>query len=209
MPTTWATSAHLKVDLSYLPGVASGMSERVLAASPVIVRMRARRAGTSTLAQSESFLKGRLCLMLDDLETRDQARMAGGELSRRAPRPTLSEVQREPELLLAAKRVVDDDRLRRNCRFVPTGSANLLLRYRVSETLAGRPIYVSLWPLTRRERLGLGAPGSGPSSCWRPWRRGSLCLNSDHRCPPTGGTAKSRPRRCCIGTRRPISRSTL
>ena len=30
---------------------------------------------------------------------------------------------------------------------------------RVSETLAGRATYVTLWPLARRERLGLGTPG--------------------------------------------------
>lgn len=29
----------------------------------------------------------------------------------------------------------------------------------VSETLAGRAIYVNLWPLTRGERRGLGTPG--------------------------------------------------
>ena len=45
-------------------------------------------------------------------------------------------------------------------RFVLTGSANLLLMKRVSETLAGRASYVSLWPLTRRERHGLGRGGT-------------------------------------------------
>ena len=147
------------VDSSYLPRVASGLLERALAASPVIVLMGARQTGKSTLAQSEPFLKDRLYLTLDDLETREHARMAAGDLVRRAPRLTLDEVQREPELLLAVKRVVDEDRPRRNGRFVLTGSANLLLMNRVSETLAGRATYVNLWPLTRRERLGVGAPG--------------------------------------------------
>jgi uncharacterized protein len=44
-------------------------------------------------------------------------------------------------------------------RFVLTGSANLLLMHRVSETLAGRASYLALWPLTRRERLGRGTAG--------------------------------------------------
>jgi predicted AAA+ superfamily ATPase len=30
---------------------------------------------------------------------------------------------------------------------------------RISETLAGRASYITLWPLTRREKLGLGTPG--------------------------------------------------
>ena len=61
--------------------------------------------------------------------------------------------------MLAVKRAVDEDRPRRSGRFVRTGSANLLLMQRVSESLAGRVTYVNLWPLTRRERLGLGSAG--------------------------------------------------
>ena len=155
------------VDSSYLPRVASGLLERALAASPVIVLMGARQTGKSTLAQSEPFLKDRLYLTLDDLETREHARMAAGQLAahlvRRAPRLTLDEVQREPELLLAVKRVVDEDRPRRNGRFVLTGSANLLLMNRVSETLAGvRATYVNLWPLTRRALSTAICPSGAP-----------------------------------------------
>ena len=55
--------------------------------------------------------------------------------------------------LRAVKRAVDEDRPRRNGRFVLTGSADLLFMNRVSETLAGRATYVTLWPLTRRDRF--------------------------------------------------------
>ena len=168
----WAIIAHLMVDPPYLPRVASGLLERALAASPVVVLMGARQTGKSTLVQSEPFLEDRLYLTLDDLETRERARMAAGDLVRSVPRLTLDEVQREPDLLLAVKRAVDEDRPRRNGRFVLTGSANLLLMHRVSETLAGRATYVNLWPLTRGERRGLGAAGiwtellSEPVSEW-------------------------------------------
>ena len=53
-----------------------------------------------------------------------------------------------------------------------TGSANLLLMQRVSESLAGRATYINLWPFTRRERLGRGTPGiwsdllSTPAADW-------------------------------------------
>lgn len=57
------------------------------------------------------------------------------------------------------KRAVDEERQRHKGRFVLTGSANLLLMQRVSESLAGRAYYFALWPLTRRERLGLARPG--------------------------------------------------
>ena len=59
---------------------------------------------------------------------------------------TLDEVQRQPDLLHAVKRAVD--RQRRPGQFLLTGSANLLLMERVSESLAGRASYLTLWPLT-------------------------------------------------------------
>ena len=49
-------------------------------------------------------------LTLDDLEIREHARFAAGDLLGRAPRLTRDEVQREPGLLLAVKRAVDEDR---------------------------------------------------------------------------------------------------
>ena len=148
------------VDIRYLPRFASGLLKRALDMSPVVVLMGARQTGKSTLAQSEPFLADRLYLTLDDPETHERARLAARDLVHSASRMTLDEVQREPDLLRAVKRAVDQDRPRRNGRFVLTGSANLLLMGRVSETLAGRAVYVNLWPLTRRERLGLGAPGA-------------------------------------------------
>lgn len=146
-------------DSTYLPRHATGLLRRALASSPVVVLMGARQTGKSTLVRREPFLRDRLYLTLDDPETHERARLAPRDLLRSAPRLTLDEVQREPGLLLAVKRAVDDDRPRRPGRFLLTGSANLLLMRRVSETLAGRATYVTLWPLARRERLGLGTAG--------------------------------------------------
>ncbi len=146
-------------DQQYLPRVASRLLERALAASPVVVLMGARQTGKSTLVQSEPFLDDRLYLTLDDLGVRERARMSPDDLVRSAERIILDEVQREPDVLLAVKRAVDEDRPRKNGRFVLTGSANLLLMHRVSESLAGRATYVNLWPLTRQERMGHGRAG--------------------------------------------------
>ena len=121
--------------------------------------MGARQTGKSTLVQSEPFLDDRLYLTLDDLGVRERARMSPDDLVRSAERIILDEVQREPDVLLAVKRAVDEDRPRKNGRFVLTGSANLLLMHRVSESLAGRATYVNLWPLTRQERMGHGRAG--------------------------------------------------
>ena len=144
---------------TYVPRFAGGLLRKALQVSPVVVVMGARQTGKSTLVRSEPALAGHLYLTLDDPDVRERAHLAPDELVRSSPRLTLDEVQRDPDLLLAVKRAVDTDVPRRNGRFVLTGSANLLLMRRVSESLAGRATYVNLWPLTRRERRGFGTPG--------------------------------------------------
>jgi hypothetical protein len=74
-----------------------------------------------------------------------------------AARATVDEVQRVPELLISIKEQVDANRI--NGRYLLTGSANLLLLHSVSESLAGRARYFTLWPMTRREQLGLATCG--------------------------------------------------
>ena len=64
----------------------------------------------------------------------------------------IDEVQRVPELLPAIKVSVDRDR--RAGRFLLTGSANVLLLPRVSESLAGRMEVHTLWPFSQGEIAG-------------------------------------------------------
>ena len=127
-----------------------------LAVMPVVVVMGARQTGKSTLAQ-ELTPGGRRFVSLDDLDTVDLARRDPDAILGGSQPLTLDEVQREPDLLQAVKRAVDRDR--QPGRFLLTGSANLLLMRRVSESLAGRASYLTLWPMTRREQRGLGRGG--------------------------------------------------
>jgi len=126
---------------------------------PVVVVMGARQTGKSTLVRSEEVAAGRVYRTLDDLDVLADARQRPDELVRAADRVTFDEVQREAGLVLAIKKAVDEQRPRRPGRFVLTGSANLLLMQRVSESLAGRAAYVTLGPLTRRELRGRGRAG--------------------------------------------------
>lgn len=71
---------------------------------------------------------------------------------------TTDEVQRVPDLLLTIKEGVDSTPIQG--RFLLAGAANLLLMQRVSDSLAGRARYLTLWPMTRREQLGLAASGA-------------------------------------------------
>jgi predicted AAA+ superfamily ATPase len=149
--------------------VGTALSER-LRVMPAVVVTGARQTGKSTLA--EQLVPGaRRYATLDDLDVLDAAQhdpevLVGG------PGPvTLDEVQRAPELLRAVKRAIDRDR--KAGRFLLTGSANLLLMRQVSESLAGRASYLTLWPMTRREQRGLGRCGlwdelhKTPDAEWR------------------------------------------
>ncbi len=71
-------------------------------------------------------------------------------------RVILDEVQRVPELFTSIKMQVD--RNRTPGRFILTGSTNLFLLPRLSESLAGRLRMVRLHPLAQRELVGGGAP---------------------------------------------------
>ena len=136
---------------------------------PAVVVCGARQTGKTTLARalgsrggddgqaSPPAATGRQFASLDDVDVFGLARRDPDALVRGTRPVTLDEVQREPELLGAVKREIDRERV--PGRFLLTGSANLLLMRRVSESLAGRATYLTLWPMTRREQLGLGQCG--------------------------------------------------
>lgn len=123
---------------------------------PAVVVTGARQTGKSTLAE-HLVLGERRYRSLDDLDVLDAARRDPEVLVGGTGPVTLDEVQRAPDLLHAVKRAVDRDR--KPGRFLLTGSTNLLLMRQVSESLAGRASYLTLWPMTRREQLGLGCAG--------------------------------------------------
>ena len=144
------------VNKKFVPRQVAAALSRRLRVMPAVVVTGARQTGKSTLARALAPGKRRY-LSLDDLDVVDLARrdpeaLVGGE----GP-VTLDEVQREPDLLLAVKRMIDANR--RPGQFLLTGSANLFLMRGVSESLAGRASYLTLWPMTRREQRGLGRCG--------------------------------------------------
>jgi hypothetical protein len=128
---------------TYLPREITHRLEQALRLLPVVVVSGLRQTGKSTLLQrEESLATGRIYRTLDDFSTLAAARANPESLLTDAA--ILDEVQRCPELLLALKKAVDEQR--RPGRFVLSGSANLALLSRVSETLAGRAAYFTLHP---------------------------------------------------------------
>jgi hypothetical protein len=86
------------------------------------------------------------------MDVLERAQKEPAALLRSGTPMTLDEVQRSPELLLAVKREVD--RNRQAGRFLLSGSANLALMSKVTESLAGRSVYLALHPLTSSEKKG-------------------------------------------------------
>jgi predicted AAA+ superfamily ATPase len=94
---------------------------------------------------------------LDDENFAQAADDDPGGFIRSLPLPvTLDEIQRVPELLRSIKVAVDRDR--KPSAFILTGSANLLLLPRASESLAGRIEILHLYPLCEAEKER--APGA-------------------------------------------------
>jgi predicted AAA+ superfamily ATPase len=151
-----------------VPRLLTASVQRALKAMPVVVVTGARQTGKSTLVRH--LLGPREYLTLDDIEIQARAEREPDALVHRPGPLTLDEVQRTPALLHAIKKAVDERRS--PGRFVLTGSADLLLMKRVSETLAGRAAHFTLLPMTRRERLGRGTAGpwselfAAPAAKW-------------------------------------------
>lgn len=144
------------MDNTVLPRLVASSLDTRLRAMPAVVLTGARQTGKSTLAMDAA--GQRRYASLDDLDVLGAARsdpqaLVGGDLP-----VTLDEVQRAPDLLHAVKLAIDRGP-RKPGRFLLTGSANLLLMRGVSESLAGRASYLTLWPMTRREQLGRGRCG--------------------------------------------------
>lgn len=153
----------------YHKRIVEGALTQHLNTMPVVVLLGARQTGKSTLVQ-----------FADDQERRYETLDDPATLSVLSEQPldllsieqylTLDEVQRLPQVLLDIKRLVDQDR--NHGRYLLTGSANLLVMRDVSESLAGRASYLTLWPMSRREQLGLGTCGmwdeliSNPEKDW-------------------------------------------
>lgn len=134
------------------------VTPRLLAAlgdTPAVMLVGPRQAGKSTLVQG---LAGgshpARYLSLDDLRTLDAARRDPVGLIESAEGPlVIDEIQRAPELLLPIKASIDRDR--RPGRFILTGSAQVMLLPKVSESLAGRVEIHTLWPFSQAEIEGV------------------------------------------------------
>jgi predicted AAA+ superfamily ATPase len=116
---------------------------------PVVVITGMRQTGKSTFLQKQEELKDRRYITLDDFAYLEAAKENPEGLVENDAPLTIDEAQRCPEILTAIKKIVD--RKRRRGQFLLSGSANFAILRGISESLAGRAVYLSLHPFTHRE----------------------------------------------------------
>lgn len=133
--------------------------------SPVVLVNGARQVGKSTLAERickefyASFVDNVLSkeevryITFDDITVLAAAKASPVTFLEGLPRHVvIDEIQRVPELFLAIKRLVDQDK--QPGRFFLTGSANVLTLPKLADSLAGRMDIHTLWPLSQGEIEG-------------------------------------------------------
>jgi len=119
----------------------------------VVLLNGARQTGKSTIAQAIAEERGGQYLTLDDPAVAGLARSDPSALIDAAGDfLVIDEVQHAPELFPAIKMAVDRDG--RPGRFLLTGSANVFLLPKLSESLAGRMEILPLQPLSQSEISG-------------------------------------------------------
>jgi uncharacterized protein len=115
--------------------------------TPAVLVNGPRQCGKTTLVRQ--YAADMAYFSLDDPALLAAVRADPLGFARQLDRAIIDEVQRAPELLLALKLVIDQDR--RPGRFLLTGSANLMALPQIADSLAGRIEVHTLLPLSQSE----------------------------------------------------------
>ena len=144
-------------DNTLYPRFSETQLQDAVADTPVILIHGSRQCGKTTLAQSFGKERGYHYITFDDI-TQLQAAINDpiGFIQSLPEKVILDEIQRAPELFTSIKTSVDNNR--KPGRFILTGSANILLLPKLSDSLAGRMEIIHLRPLAQAEIAGQTPP---------------------------------------------------
>ena len=144
-PAFQLSSAGMNENMLY-PRFAEGRLLEALADTPIVLIHGPRQCGKTTLAQVVGRAHDYTYFSFDDPVTLAAAQAdPNGFVADLPGRAILDEVQRVPGLFPAIKAAVDRGRM--PGRFLLTGSSNVLLVPKLSESLAGRMEILRLHPL--------------------------------------------------------------
>jgi uncharacterized protein len=142
----------MKTTETFYPRLIESRVAESLTDTPVVLIAGPRQAGKTTLARLVAKNQGMHYLTLDDELVLLSAKEDPVGMIRNLDRAIIDEIQRAPQLLLAIKKSIDEDR--RPGRFLLTGSANLMALPTVADSLAGRMETLTLLPLSQSEIHG-------------------------------------------------------
>ncbi len=151
---------------TYIKRTLESVLKRAADEFPAVILTGPRQSGKTTLLQ-HLFGKRYRYVSLESPDVRASAMEdPRGFLEMHSPPVIFDEVQYAPDLLPYIKEKIDTNRDRRG-QYLLTGSQNLLLMEKVTESLAGRAAVLRLLPLSRREVEG--RPGA-----FLPWEPGEM-----------------------------------
>ena len=116
---------------------------------PVTVLTGMRQTGKATFLCSQSDLADRVYTTFDDFAQLEAAKSDPDGFVNRSRFITIDEAHKCPEIFVAIKKAVDKKRI--PGQFLLSGSANFSILKSITESLAGRSVYLALHPFNRRE----------------------------------------------------------
>lgn len=140
-------------EIKYIKRRLAPIIRQTTAKFPVVVVAGARQVGKSTMLMNE--FQDFAYMTMDDYDIMERARLDPQSLWRDKDCIIIDEVQKLPGVFNAIKLSVDTQKKK---HFILSGSSNLLLMQKVTESLAGRAIYFDLLPMTDGEAEGILTP---------------------------------------------------
>ncbi|MCX8070565.1 MAG: ATP-binding protein [Thermodesulfovibrionales bacterium] len=120
---------------------------------PVIVLTGARQVGKSTMLKNE--FTDFVYLTMDDYDILHRALLDPFILLKDKENIIIDEAQKSPNIFNAIKHIIDTNKEK---KVIITGSCNLLLMHKITESLAGRALYFEMLPITYGESQGVFNP---------------------------------------------------
>jgi len=136
----------------YFPRELALAAREALAEMPVVAVTGMRQTGKSTFLCLDPAFTDRRYVTFDDFAQLAAAKADPEGFVNTEEPITIDEAHKCPEILTAIKARVD--KKRRPGQFLLSGSANFPMLKHITESLAGRAIYFTMRPFTRREMAG-------------------------------------------------------